>query len=111
MELALNAGLWVSIMLYRMLAFSVLMFVAQARPIPTHVLASEKRAVMKLACGPYNWLPLTVAFNLDILFNFPSSFPSIEVSGLAAKLRLAIVTIPKFKSPNLALEVDLTIGG
>ena len=59
---SMHCGLWISIVLYRALAFSTLVFVAQACEIPSQALVVEEISIRKLVGGPYNWLPLQAAF-------------------------------------------------
>eukprot|EP00973_Karenia_brevis_P086855 12046346-Karenia_brevis.AAC.1 len=92
---AFHAGMWVSSLLYKVFAFSILNFVAQAKRVTQFAFVAERGALLKIIGGPSNWINLPLVFTLDLMFKMPAAFPSLRVTSLASRLRLATHEFPE----------------
>ena len=73
---------------YRVFMFSLFGFLAQLTVPPKEALEAEKWALRRVAKGPGNWCRTSDLFQLKDAFGFPYSFPSLEATARAAKLRV-----------------------
>ena len=94
----LGMGFTISLLLYRMLAFSCLQFVAQIVPVPSWMEKREREGLSIIAAGPRHWISSEALCNLDSIIGFPLKAQSLAVVSMAARARTALVTLPCWRT-------------
>ena len=84
----LHLGLQYDARIYRTFCFSVLGFILQLVAPPEATIQAERAALRKFVPGPGNWATPQDLYSLSIWFGFPYCFPNLEITAIAAKLRV-----------------------
>ena len=85
---ALGPGIFYTCEAFRTFVASVVMFVAQLRPLPGAFATAEARACSKLFPGPSNWTTAAFMTHLKSV-GFPCELMDVRCSTLAAQARVA----------------------
>ena len=86
------------IVLYRMLAFSVVQFPMQLRCLPKNYKGVERYGIYLSMGGPFNAYPLDFLFGMKNNNCFPISFPCTLVESLSVKARVMQNSVPSWHS-------------
>ena len=93
----LGLGLCLSLLLYRVLAFSCLQFPAQLLPVPTWVERIEREGLALIASGPRHWITPIALKNVSRIVPLPPA-PCLVQTGLAARIRVALTSVSRWAS-------------
>jgi hypothetical protein len=84
---ATEGGSMMTVMAYRVYVVSVLLFVLQLEDLPPEWQDQERRAVQELLPGPFQWLPMELAYDLRRL-GLPGELPDLRDLRPAIRLRV-----------------------
>ena len=85
------------IILYKMIAFSVIHFPSQFRAPPESHLAIERKGVFLTIGGPFNAYPMKFLYTLKENSIFPISVPDMKLNSVAARSRIILSTVPHWR--------------
>ena len=106
---AMQLGLCLNIVAYRIFIASVLTFVMQLEPLSPTTWEAFESSLRRLAPGPGSWATVADLCNLETECHFKGEFPDPRWTALAAKLRV-INTLAKdakrFRDELLHLQVE-----
>lgn len=84
---ATEGGSMMAVLAYKVYIITVLLFVLQLADLPPEWPMLEQKALQKLLPGPYQWLPMEVAHDLQSL-GMPMSVPDLRDMQPAIRLRV-----------------------
>ena len=85
---ALGSGIFYTCEAYRIFVASVVMFVAQLRPLPDAYKSAEAQALSRLFPGPSNWATPAFMARLKSV-GFPCELLDVRCAALAVQARVA----------------------